>query len=244
MNTLECTKAIQQPVNKLGSGFMLDGATFARAPEIGLEPGLGFYVLGRFGALGRVHADVVTAAGAFLAPRAVASYWDAAVALAEPAAAAALFMDCADSWGRARLADVPGLDRLNALAGDVVAEAWVGAAPLFAALRALPRSSDPAGLATQLAFMLRELRMARHVVAVQAVGLSPLEAILSGDGGEGNAAMFGWEGPFGDISSLRDRRAEAEALTNEIHARDLAVLDDAGRVALAEGLTAAFAALG
>ena len=64
MDETTCTTTVQAAVNKLGSGFMMDGATFARAPEIGLDPGLGFYVIGRFGALGRVHADVVNAAAA------------------------------------------------------------------------------------------------------------------------------------------------------------------------------------
>lgn len=243
MNPIDCTRALQQPVNKLGSGFMLDGASFARATEIGLEPGLGFYVIGRFGALGRVHHDVIAASAAFFAPATIAGYWDAATLAADPAAAAALFMDCADRWGRTNLANVAGLDRLNELAGKVVDAASPTAASLFAGLRALPRSTDPAGLATQLSFLLRELRMARHTVAVLAEGLTPLEAILSGSGGEGNAKMFGWQPPFADVSSLHARRAAAEKRTDELHATDFAVLTDDERAELAAAYAAAFAAV-
>jgi hypothetical protein len=244
MNSLACTRAIQQPVNKLGSGFMLDGASFARAPEIGLDPGLGFYLLGRFGALGRVHHDVVAASAAFFAPATVASLWDDAIAKADPTAAAVLFMDCADKWGRANLTGAPDLDRMNELLGAVVAAASPAAASLFAGARALPRSTDPAGLLTQLSFLLRELRMARHVVAVLAAGLSPLEAILSGGGGEGNAKLFGWQPPFADVTPLQERRAEAEHHTNELHAADLEVLGDEELDELATGYAALLASLG
>jgi len=243
MNPIDCTRAVQQPVNKLGSGFMVDGATFARAPEIGLEPGLGFYMIGRFGALGRAHHDVIAASAAFFAPATVAALWDDAVRKADPARAATLFMDCADRWGRANLAGVEGLDRLNGLAGKVVEAASPVAAALFGGLRALPRSSDAAGLLTQLSFLLRELRMSRHVVAVLAEGLTPLESILSGGGGEANAKMFGWQPPFPDVAALHDRRADAEKLTSKVHAADFAVLTDDARDELAAGYAAAFAAV-
>ena len=243
MNPIDCTHAIQQPVNKLGSGFMLDASSFARASELGLEPGLGFYVIGRFGALGRVHHDVVVASAAFFAPAVVAGYWDGATGTAEPIEAAALFMDCADRWGRGNLSSVEGLDRLNELAEKVVDNASPVGASLFAGLRALPRSTDAAGLATQLSFLLRELRMTRHIIAVLAEGLTPLEAVLTGAGGEGNAKMFGWAPPFADVSALLERRAAAETRTNELHATDLAVLTDAERDELAAGYAAAFAAV-
>jgi hypothetical protein len=243
MDTMTCTKAVQAAINKLGSGFMMDGGTFARASEVGLDPGLAFYVAGRFGALGRVHCDVVASAGAFFSPDAVAGYWADVLAKSDPVAAGAVFFDCADQWGRAKLAGVAGLDRLNELAARVVDSASPVAAPLVAALRAQPRTTDPAGLAVQLSFCMRELRMARHVVGVLAEGLTPLEAILSGPGGEGNAKMFGWTEPFADASGLAERRARAEAITDAVHAVDFAVLTDGERAELAVGYAAAFAAV-
>jgi hypothetical protein len=243
MDVLACTRAMQQPVNKLGSAFMMDAGTFARAPELGVEPGLGFYVIGRFGTLGRVHHDVVASSAAFFAPAAIAGHWDAAVAKADPQAAAALFLDCAHNWGRAKLATVAHLDRTNELAARVVDGAAPTAASLFAGIRALPRATDAPARAVHLAFALRELRMARHVVAVLAEGLSPLEAILTGGGGEGNAKLFGWEGPFPDVAELIDRRRAAEKHTDVLHAADFSVLDDEGRDDLASGYAAMLASL-
>lgn len=243
MDSLECTRAMQQPVNKLGSAFMMDGGTFARAPELGLDPGLGFYVIGRFGTLGRVHHDVVASSAAFFAPAAIAKYWDDAIGKADPLTAATLFVECAHNWGRTNLATVAHLDRLNELATKVVDAAAPTAASLFAGIRALPRATDAPALAVQLSFALRELRMARHVVAVLAEGISPLEAILSGGGGEGNAKLFGWEAPFPEASGFAVRRREAEHHTDELHAADFAVLTDAERAELAAIYAAALASL-
>ncbi len=243
MDSINCVRAVQQPVNKLGSAFMMDGGTFARAPELGLEPGLGFYVIGRFGTLGRVHHDVVASSAAFFSPAAVAGYWDDALEKAEPLAAAALFLECAQAWGRTHLASVDGLDQLNELVTKVVDAAAPTAASLFAGIRALPRAADAPALTVQLSFALRELRMARHVVAVLAEGLSPLEAILSGGGGEGNAKLFGWEAPFPEPGAFVARRREAEQHTDELHASDFAVLTDGERADLAAGFARVFAAL-
>ena len=81
---------------------------------------------------------------------------------------------------------------------------------------------------------MRELRFGRHCVAVQALGMSPLEAILSGPAGTWNATMFGWPEPFPDVSHLQGQRDEIEALTDRLHAADLAVLDGDERAALRE----------
>jgi hypothetical protein len=242
MNTIECTKAIQQAVNKLGSGFMMDGATFARAPELGLDPGLGFYVIGRFGAMGNARAEVVVSAAAFMSPG-IANLWNDAVGKADPLKAAELFYECAADWGRGKLAAVTGLDRLNELAAKVVDNASSIGAPLVAALRTMARAEDAAGRCVQLGFCMRELRMARHSVAVLADGMSSVEAILSGGGGEANAQMFGWQPPFPDVSDLSARRDAIEAHTDALHAVDLAVLTDAERAELAAGYAAAFAAV-
>jgi hypothetical protein len=72
--------------------------------------------------------------------------------------------------------------------------------------------------------MLRELRMARHGVCVQAAGMSPLEAILSGPGGPANAKMFGWPEPYPDVTALAERRAAIETHTDQLCAADFAVL--------------------
>jgi hypothetical protein len=89
--------------------------------------------------------------------------------------------------------------------------------------------------------MLRELRMARHGVGVQAGFMSPLEAILSGPGGASNAKMFGWPQPYPDVTALAERRAAIEAHTDELSAGDFAVLAEHERAEFAT-LLSGFAA--
>ena len=79
---------------------------------------------------------------------------------------------------------------------------------------------------------MRELRFARHTVAVQASGMTPLEAILSGPAGEWNAEMFGWARPYPDVSHLAERRDEIESTTDRLHARDFEVLGEDERAEL------------
>jgi hypothetical protein len=87
--------------------------------------------------------------------------------------------------------------------------------PLFAGWRAEPLVDDPAGRTMQLLHVLREWRGSAHVVATTAVGLTPLQSILSRDGAE-RAKMFGWPEPYADESRLAGRRGEAEALTDRL----------------------------
>jgi len=95
----------------------------------------------------------------------------------------------------------------------------------------LPDESGPART-FQLAQVMRELRFSRHCVAIQAAGLTPLEAILSGPAGDWNAKMFGWPEPYADAGHLADAREEAEAVTDRLHAADLDVLTDDERAEL------------
>ena len=106
MDAIDAAKALAAPIGDLGARFMMAPATFARASEVNLSPGLELYVLGRFGVLGDVAADVVIAAGVFLEPSRLAALWDTARAAAPPAHGAALFADACAVWGRAHLADV------------------------------------------------------------------------------------------------------------------------------------------
>lgn len=78
----------------------------------------------------------------------------------------------------------------------------------------------------QLAQCMRELRFGRHAVAVQSLGMGPLEAILSGPAGEWNAEFFGWPKPYPDVSNLDSARDEIEGLTDQLHAPDFDCLND------------------
>jgi hypothetical protein len=71
-----------------------------------------------------------------------------------------------------------------------------------------------------------------HLVAVVASGLSPLQAVLSGPGGHGNASFFGWEEPFEDATGLQLARSDAEALTDRLVSPTWDVLGHDERVEL------------
>jgi hypothetical protein len=66
-----------------------------------------------------------------------------------------------------------------------------------------------------LFFVLREWRGGLHLNATTAMGLGPVEAILTNEG-EGQARGFGWTGPFPDCSGLSMRHDEAEAITHQL----------------------------
>ncbi len=69
--------------------------------------------------------------------------------------------------------------------------------------------------------MLREWRGGLHLVATTAVGLPPLEAILTNEG-EGQAQFFGWSGPFPDVAVIKAKHDGAEAITDRLCATTLA----------------------
>ena len=236
MDALAAAHAARGPVSDLGGRFMLNRTTFERGAELGFQPGFEFYVLGRFGVLGQVPADVVAASAVFINPDKLAETWATAVAIASPDKGAALYNDICQSHGRAHLAAVPDLDGFVALAETVLAHASMINAPIAAGWRALPRATDVAGRAQQLLQTLRELRMARHAVCIHAEGLTPLEAIIAGPGGAANAKMFGWPEPFPDPVPLSARRAAAEARTDQLSAVDFAPLTDAQRDEFVAGL--------
>jgi hypothetical protein len=243
VDAIDTAKALAAPIGDLGSRFMMSPATFARAGEVNLAPGLELYVLGRFGVLGDVAGDVVAAAGVFLEPTALVALWDKARAASPPAAGAALFTDACAVWGRENLAGIDDLDELCALAERVADSADVALASLFAGWRAVPRPADAPARAALVFHVLRELRFCRHAVAALAAGLTPLESVLAGPGGAGNAKMFSWPEPYPDVASLAATRQGAEDRTDELSARDYAVLDATERARLVELVTAVRTAL-
>jgi len=216
----------------LGARFMMQPETFARGAALGFKPGLGFYLIGRLGVIGTAPAAVATSAAVFINPAYLSAQWTEALATTTTKKATALFSKICQEYGKAHLPNGKRTKRLAELAGKVVDSADVANAPLVAGWRSLPRGRNAAGEAYQLANILRELRMARHAVAVQAEGLTPLEAILSGPGGAGNARMFGWPEPYPSVDSLAERRAAAEDRTDQLVAKDLEVLNASERAEL------------
>ena len=135
--------------------------------------------------------------------------------------------------GAEKLAGMEGVERLGEILEKVVASASPLGAPLFVGWRDMPRPADAGPARTfQLAQVMRELRFSRHAVAIQAAGIGPLEAILSGPAGAWNAKMFGWPEPYPDVADLVEAREAAEAATDQMHAADLDVLTDDERADL------------
>jgi len=215
LTPLEAVRATSGPLHELGGRFMASRSTFERGVAWGWPPGLSFYVAGRGGVLGDVDGAVVAAAFGWFNPTTVVPNWEAGIAVAGARGAARRYNEAAALWGRDRLSGVDGIERLAELAERLVGAAGTAARPLFAGWRAEPRVDDGAGHAGQIVHVLREWRGANHLIATTAVGLSPLEAILTSDG-ESQARVCGWEEPFPDCSALRGAREEAEAMTDRL----------------------------
>ncbi len=221
-------------VVSLSSGFMVDAATYAFGAEHGFD-GVDFYVAGRGGVLGDVSADIVTAAFVFFAPETVATSWDRSATVMPRAEAAHVWAIAGHDWARDHLSEDVDWATVAALAGRVVAAAPVAGAPLFAGWRALPEPEDPPALALHRMNALRELRMALHAAAVLTVGLAPVEAIVVRS--PAMLPVFGWSEPPADPKPFHERWALAEARTDRMFGRHLAVLDATERTEFVELLT-------
>ena len=218
----------------LAMAWLINDETTARAAELGLEaPGRGAYAVGRLGVLGDCPPDAVVSAAYFWEPDLMRTMVADGRAAATPADGAAIYTTICQEWGEARLAGMDGVERLGEILTKVVDTASPLGAPMFVGWRDMPRPADPGPARTfQLAQVMRELRFSRHCVAVQATGLTPLEAIMAGPAGEWNAKLFGWPEPYPDVSGLGDAREAVEAATDQLHAPDLDVLTDDERADL------------
>ena len=240
--------AVAIPVLEYGRGWMAAPTTAARARDLGFDNPFGIWVNGRAGAMGDVTADVAAAAIGFMAPDLVRTLWNGRPEGLTPAGTAMAYAEAAADWGRETLADVPSadLERLAQLCHRVAEAAQPSVGALFAGWRTLARPEDPAGRATVVLNVLRELRGGAHLSAVQAVGLGPHGAIMAAPdpvrGGPAGAERFGWPEPHPAVD--HERRAEAERLTTVICAPAFASLGEAEGRELIELVTAARAALG
>ena len=229
-------------IGALGGGFMISSQAKAFCNDNGLR-GRQAYVLGRGGVLGEVDADVVTAAFGFWPADVIRAAWDGGRAVMSPADALPLYVEVCRAWGRQRYAEFVGAGRLAELLAPVIDGIDVQALPLFAGWRAIELPDDDSGRLSQQLQVLREFRGGTHLVAVVASGLAPHQAVLAGPGGTDNAAFFGYEEPFEDVSHLRGTRYAAEELTNRLaaptfdalgrdeRAETLALLHDAAHAA-------------
>jgi hypothetical protein len=213
------------------AGFMVTPETLARGAQLGFE-GMDFYFAGRGGALGDVPADVATACFWVFAHDMVRPMWERAGAVMPRRDAAVAWNAAGHEWARAHWSEGPDYARAGVLLGHVVHDAPIAGAPIFAGARLLPEPEDAVALAQHRLNLLRELRGALHGAALLTVGLSPVEAILvrAPDAAE----RFGWTPPFPEPEPFRERWALAEARTDRMVGRHMAVLDGETLVELVE----------
>jgi hypothetical protein len=152
-------------------------------------------------------------------------------------------MEATAAWGRDHLDGVADLATFVELADRLVDGADGAALTLFAGWQAQTRVDDAPGRAAQLFQILREWRGAAHLVGTTAVGLSPLEAILTNDG-PGQATFFGWKEPFPEWESVKTRLDDAEGITDDLCTREVErLLTPAERGAFAEVVVSAASVL-
>ncbi len=227
-------RSMRGSIGILAMSWLMGGTTSEKAQAAGLPAGLGAYAVGRLGVLGDCPPDNVVGAAFFWNPDTIRNAVAEGRAAATPAEGAAIYARICQEWGDDHLADFDGVLRLGELCERVVEHASPLGAPTFVGWRDMPLPEPGAARTFQLCQTMRELRFGRHAVAVQASGMSPLEAILSGPTGEWNAEFFGWEKPYPDVSALAEQRDEIESTTDRLHAPDFDVLSDDERTELRE----------
>ncbi len=235
MDAIAVARSMRGSVGMLAMDWLMDPSTLSEAAKRGMADGTGAYAAGRLGVLGNCPVDNVVAAAYFWNPSTMREAVEQGRAAMSPAQGALIWGEICADFGAKRLAGMEGAARLGELLERVVDAAAPHGAPTFVGWRDLPR--PPTGGASHAFFMaqiMRELRFGRHCVAVQALGMEPLEAILSGPAGEWNAEFFGWSKPYPDVSHLSDTREQIESLTDKLHAPDFEVLTPAERAEVRE----------
>lgn len=220
---IEVARSTVPAVVGMPSKFMLDPATYAAGTAAGHE-GMSFYIAGRGGALGDVGPSAVVDEFAVFEPDMVAAAWEVSESVESRRAAAQRFADAAAVWADEHLTpDALDYDRLAELAGAVLERADLGGCALTAGWVELDEPSSPRALALHRLNGLRELRFARHRAALEAAGVSPIEAVLIAS--PFMAPIFGWPEPHpAPDDEARERWIEAEADTDVRFAADLATL--------------------
>jgi hypothetical protein len=231
-SAIEAIDRIVKPTQQFTRGWMLTPDTAARGKELGLSSGQQFWICGRAGVLGECTAETAIAGLVFHAPERIRRAWDDVPAGLSHLKIAEEYAAVAVAWGERELAgfDVDRLELLDRSARRIIDAAPSSLGAVFAGWRALPQPDSAAGRVGLTTQVFREMRGAAHVVAITAVGLTPLQAILSSTNapprtGPEYAERMGFEGPFPDPALFRERRLEAEALTTRILEPFFAVLE-------------------
>jgi hypothetical protein len=217
---LAVVRSTSTPIHDLGTAIYLSPDVMGWAAEWGWSNPFAFYFAGRGAMLGDVSAEVVHSAFGWFEPAAVKAMYEEGIALSGASGAATRMAEAHGMWGRKHLAGVSGIEGFVEVTEALVDGLEGSGIPLFVGWRSAPRDDDPAGRAAQLIQILREWRGGVHLVATTAVGLSPLEAILTNEG-PGQAKFFGWSEPFPECDAITHKHGEAEEMTDQVMATAL-----------------------
>jgi hypothetical protein len=214
---------VLKPIQQFVRGWMTGALTERLAAELGLRSGEDLWIVGRAGVIGDGDADVAAAGLAFLAPERVRSAWESLPKGLTHRQVADAYTALCGQWGRSELArfDQTRMTRLDELGRHIADAADVSIGAIFAGWRAQPQPDDVNARVALTMHVLRELRGGAHIIAVNACGITPLDAILASPAppprsGPVWAEHLGWRGPFADPTDARDARAEAERLTSRM----------------------------
>jgi len=224
MTVADQVERVLKPIQQFVRGWMTGPPADRLAAELGLRSGEDLWIVGRAAVLGDSDADVAASGLAFLAPGRVRSAWESLPAGLTHRQVADAYTTLCCAWGSAELArfDPARMARLDVL-GRAIADAADGSiGAVFAGWRAQPQPDDVNARVALTMHVLRELRGGAHIVAINACGLTPLDAVLASPAppprsGPVWAEHLGWSGPFGEAEGpRRQARAEAEMLTSRI----------------------------
>jgi hypothetical protein len=242
MNNQELLDAACPLINDMGAAFYFIPETLAVGKAMGLG-GMEFYVQGRAGQMGNTEPDAVAAAFGYFKPALLKSVLDAANAKSEPRVTGAAFMNACATMSRAKLSGVADLDALVAVLEKVNNAADGDGLALYAAINTEKLAEDAAGRLLQLIAILREYRGSAHLVALRAAGVDSRTAHYMKR--PDMWKQFGYTEEEAPVitDAVKAARAEAENITDRIVEPAYAVLSDAERNVLVDGLNAVKAAL-
>lgn len=233
-----------KPTQQFTRGWMLAPTTVERGRRLGFASGANFSICGRAGVLGECTADAAIAGLAFYAPDRVRRAWDDVPEGMTHRRVAEEYAAIAVAWGESTLAEFD-VDRLELL--DRCARRIIDAAPptlgaVFSGWRGFLQPESIAARVALTTHVFREMRGAAHIVAITAVGLTPVQATLASTNapprrGPEYAQRMGFVGPFPDSALFRERRIEAEALTSRILEPCFSVLEPDELAAFADVFT-------
>jgi hypothetical protein len=214
---------VLKPIQQFVRGWMTGTQADRLAVDLGLRSGSDLWIVGRAGVLGGGDSDVAAAGLAFLAPQRVRSAWESLPEGLTHRQVSDAYSALCCHWGSTELAkfDRGRMTRLDELGRQIADAADASLGAVFAGWRAQPQPDDVNAGAALTMHVLRELRGGAHIIAVNACGITPLQAVLASPAppprsGPVWAEHLGWEAPFEEAEPHREARAESERLTSRI----------------------------